>query len=258
MANLMDNKWTEEEIEILKNNYATSNELLNLLPNRTLGSIQKKAGKLNLNRIDSRNKIFTDQEFLDAVKTSNSHHDASSKLGYKNRHVTSNNSVTRYFSFFKRLKPDISHFNLKSRSIISTYLNTYNISMALETRFNKVYQAAMVRGYAFNLTNEQFNKLSLSECYYCGRTGNTKSTSGSFLFCGIDRVNNELGYSIDNCVTCCKICNIAKNTMKKDEFISWVHQVSDYQRSLTKQPATATMNLVELVGPSTEPNERME
>ena len=36
---------------------------------------------------------------------------------------------------------------------------------------------------------------------------------------GIDRINNELGYVLDNCESCCYDCNIAKRVMIKDDFI---------------------------------------
>lgn len=42
---------------------------------------------------------------------------------------------------------------------------------------------------------------------------------------GIDRKDNQLGYEILNVVSCCKICNIAKNDMKICEFLSWIEVV---------------------------------
>ena len=35
---------------------------------------------------------------------------------------------------------------------------------------------------------------------------------------GIDRLDSSLGYTKDNIVTCCKICNYAKNKMKFEDF----------------------------------------
>ena len=40
----------------------------------------------------------------------------------------------------------------------------------------------------------------------------------SFTFNGIDRKNNNLGYTYDNCVTACTTCNKAKNSMTIEEF----------------------------------------
>jgi hypothetical protein len=53
------------------------------------------------------------------------------------------------------------------------------------------------------------------ECYYCGEKNyacindyiDDKCKS---KFCGIDRMDNNIGYTIDNCVPCCIICNMMK------------------------------------------------
>lgn len=34
-----------------------------------------------------------------------------------------------------------------------------------------------------------------------------------------------LGYSISNCVACCKVCNYAKHIMNYQEFINWIDLV---------------------------------
>lgn len=65
------------------------------------------------------------------------------------------------------------------------------------------------RNYVFELTFEQFQKLINSSCKYCGKE-NCR---------GIDRVNNEVGYVIDNCVSCCHRCNEMKNKYSISEWI---------------------------------------
>jgi hypothetical protein len=49
---------------------------------------------------------------------------------------------------------------------------------------------------------------------------------GVYIYNGIDRVDNTRGYSIDNCVACCKQCNWAKRELPQQEFIDWIHRVS--------------------------------
>ena len=41
---------------------------------------------------------------------------------------------------------------------------------------------------------------------------------------GIDRVNNNLGYSKSNCVACCTFCNYAKSDHSQEEFIFWIQK----------------------------------
>lgn len=42
---------------------------------------------------------------------------------------------------------------------------------------------------------------------------------------GIDRIDNNKGYTIDNVVPCCKMCNQAKNDYTLQEFQDWVEKI---------------------------------
>lgn len=89
-------------------------------------------------------------------------------------------------------------------------------------RYNKLY---------FELTDEQFNIITKKECFYCGTPPkNVKrrtvwGQNGDYIFNGIDRVDNTKGYSIDNCVPCCFMCNRAKNKLSVEEFFQWIERV---------------------------------
>lgn len=37
--------------------------------------------------------------------------------------------------------------------------------------------------------------------------------NGYFVYNGLDRVNNDLPHTLENCVPCCKFCNFAKNNL---------------------------------------------
>jgi hypothetical protein len=50
--------------------------------------------------------------------------------------------------------------------------------------------------------------------------------NGVFIGNGVDRVENSLGYSVDNCVACCKICNWMKLTLSVDEFKAHVIKIA--------------------------------
>jgi hypothetical protein len=45
---------------------------------------------------------------------------------------------------------------------------------------------------------------------------------------GLDRVDNTLGYTEANVVPCCQICNIAKQRMSVDEFVTWISKVHQH------------------------------
>ncbi len=83
---------------------------------------------------------------------------------------------------------------------------------------------------AFTLTKDQFHVLTQQTCFYCGiapnRTISKPDIDDSYTYNGIDRVNNDLGYTLDNCVTCCAECNKAKHTMTAQEFIALCNRVT--------------------------------
>lgn len=93
-------------------------------------------------------------------------------------------------------------------------------------------KSAKERKLCFALTKKQFKSLIEADCFYCGKKPqrkNQKSTChGEYYSNGIDRVDNSLGYTIDNCVTCCKECNFGKGTMSKEDFLAWVKRVYEH------------------------------
>ncbi len=99
-----------------------------------------------------------------------------------------------------------------------------------EAAFNSLYfdygYAAKIRNLSFQLTKTQFRKLTKSNCAYCGISPNNiytkKNANGDYIYNGIDRVNNNKGYELDNCVPCCKFCNYAKSKGTKKEFLDWI------------------------------------
>lgn len=73
----------------------------------------------------------------------------------------------------------------------------------------------------FSLSKEVFRNLVIGNCHYCGRAPfqirNHKGSNGSFTHNGIDRLDSNIGYVVDNVVTCCKHCNHAKwNFLKQN------------------------------------------
>lgn len=94
-------------------------------------------------------------------------------------------------------------------------------------------RSARARGLVYDLTTEEFNKLILGICVYCGDSLSTTKkgqgkTSGNFKYTGIDRIDSEKGYTIDNCVSCCSRCNFMKHKMDKNTFIEHVKKIANF------------------------------
>ena len=50
----------------------------------------------------------------------------------------------------------------------------------------------------------------------------------SFIYTGIDRMDNDLGYTTENTVPCCTTCNMLKGTMPYDDFMAWIARLTEY------------------------------
>ena len=83
-------------------------------------------------------------------------------------------------------------------------------------------RSAEKREINYNLSDEETKQMIQNECFYC------KDINNDGYLNGIDRKDNNIGYEIDNCVTCCKMCNISKNTMDVEEFIGKVYHILSY------------------------------
>lgn len=95
--------------------------------------------------------------------------------------------------------------------------------------FSNYKSSAKVRNLPFELTFEQFKELSEQNCFYCGCPPssfyNVKDANGGVLYNGIDRVDSSNGYTLDNVVTACGICNRAKLDMNQSEFLLWIERL---------------------------------
>jgi hypothetical protein len=101
---------------------------------------------------------------------------------------------------------------------------------------------AKSRGIMWELTQEQFRKLTESPCYYTGREPSNIYTSVSsrnrtkrglslvgndtYTYNGIDRLDSAIGYTLKNCVPCCKDANLAKQSLSHDEFIALCKEIA--------------------------------
>ncbi len=76
--------------------------------------------------------------------------------------------------------------------------------------------SAVKRGIVFDISFDYFCSFWKKSCHYCNY---------DIYTIGLDRVNNELGYSIGNVVPCCTRCNRAKDIMSAKEYIDMCRRV---------------------------------
>ena len=103
-----------------------------------------------------------------------------------------------------------------------------------EASFNALYYryvaSAAIRGFEWGIDVDTFRFMSQQNCHYCGIAPSQdywaqKNVYGGYVYNGIDRIDNAGGYTSENIVTCCAICNRGKHTMSQDNFIAWVSRV---------------------------------
>lgn len=110
--------------------------------------------------------------------------------------------------------------------------STKPIGTAAQNRLYYTYKtSANKRNHVFEITKQEFLFLTKQNCFYCGIAPNqvTKihNSNGQYIYNGIDRKDNTKGYTLENCVPCCKICNYMKGSLSYDDFISQCRRVID-------------------------------
>jgi hypothetical protein len=75
----------------------------------------------------------------------------------------------------------------------------------------------------FDLTDTLFNELIKQDCYLCGLSGDNGI--------GIDRKDNNIGYTIENCYSCCSYCNYMKKCHNYDDFLLYIKNITMYSTS---------------------------
>ena len=105
----------------------------------------------------------------------------------------------------------------------------------IESIAKDVYQKYIKR-HSGNLKFEDFFELSKLPCFYCASppyqehkkygARKTKYSDGYiFIYNGLDRINNNKGYDLDNVVPCCKKCNWMRHAQTTDEFFERIAKI---------------------------------
>lgn len=108
---------------------------------------------------------------------------------------------------------------------------------ALNSLFHSYKLGAKKRNLEFNIDKEYFENITKQNCHYCNsepsnKIENKNHPNSGYVYNGIDRLNNDLGYNIENCVPCCKNCNLAKRTMSSKDFYDWISKLIKHRNSL--------------------------
>lgn len=124
----------------------------------------------------------------------------------------------------------ISVFSKKNRKteLSQKYPDDYNLSIGSYAQkiwiVTKCNVTSRYKDVKFNLDPlKTFENYILGVCNYC-------KLKPQFPFSrnGIDKIDPNEGYLEENCVSCCKFCNIAKLDYSIDEFKEWIIRIYNH------------------------------
>ncbi|MEK6878959.1 MAG: hypothetical protein AABY22_05090 [Nanoarchaeota archaeon] len=108
-------------------------------------------------------------------------------------------------------KKELNQYSIRYRQQHKEYFKQYDkqYRKTAKGRFNEYKSSAKRFGRLFEIDFEFAKKLFFSDCYFCSAKPNPVN--------GIDRLNNDLDYIKDNCVSCCIRCNRVKMNYSVEE-----------------------------------------
>lgn len=117
-----------------------------------------------------------------------------------------------------------------------------------ESGFSEAYKtyksSAKKRNKEFALTKEQFRDIATRPCTYCGsclenkmycyqsRSEEMKQRS-EWRYTGIDRKDNELGYTVENSIPCCGICNRGKYMLTEEQWEKYIMNLVEFRLAIS-------------------------
>lgn len=90
-------------------------------------------------------------------------------------------------------------------------------------KFQQYKLRATSVGMQFTLNQKEFAAIRIQPCHYCGYCENAV---------GIDRKDNNEGYTLTNSLPCCWRCNRLKGTMIYIDFIKACREISEHLHRL--------------------------
>lgn len=86
-------------------------------------------------------------------------------------------------------------------------------------KFLDYAKRAYLKKYAFYLVPDDFKRIDLEPCFYCGDIAS-----------GFDKIEPKHGYIKSNIVVCCKNCNFMKYTNSIEDFLKHVEKIHNFQQ----------------------------
>lgn len=150
--------------------------------------------------------------------------------------LKSNNSISCGCIFKEDRIKDLQNFIKSSNKFPNQKENGV---AAFNECYNNYRTSAKTRKLEFNLSKEQFKKITEKNCYYCNTEPkqflkSSKIKYGNYIHNGIDRKDNKVGYTLENSLPCCSSCNYLKRDLEYNEFINRINKICENLKSEEK------------------------
>lgn len=95
--------------------------------------------------------------------------------------------------------------------------------------------SAKNRNLEYSISDNKFDELINGNCFYCGAEPSEyqsdkkfNNTNEIFKRNGIDRIDSSKGYTNDNCVSCCEMCNRMKSDYSLSNFKLHIKRIHEF------------------------------
>ena len=231
--------WTSEEIDYLKHNYGKINigEISSTLK-KSESSIRNKMNKLKLKLgPKSQENLIGKQFFYLTV------------ISLSNERIRGNRAWNCACKCGNIVIVTTARLKIGNAKSCGCYMLEKVRSAPGESSCGKIFARYRWNAKTFNRINDledsQVKYICSLPCTYCDKDpvpwngylntdGTTvdsrmskEATDRSWInINGIDRINNNIGYTLENSVSCCSECNFMKNDMN---FWNWIAQIERFQ-----------------------------
>jgi hypothetical protein len=101
----------------------------------------------------------------------------------------------------------------------------------IKYKFDQYKRGAKERNLIFELSEKDFKKITIKNCFYCNgepkprKYYNSKNLNKTISLNGIDRIDSNFGYILKNCIPCCEMCNKMKMAYKQSDFLEQIKKI---------------------------------
>lgn len=106
-------------------------------------------------------------------------------------------------------------------------------TVAIRRLLRNYRRHAARRGLVWELSEAEFAALLLAVCHYCGAPPTNHyrgKADANIVYSGLDRADNDAGYTVTNTVSCCAACNLFKRNWTVAAFLAHVEKIHQHQR----------------------------